>query len=68
MKRIAFLPHVHKNVAFRTAKEHNEALIEGAIRCLTQLHERNQANVTPGYCHFIEALIDGIGSLRKGNE
>jgi hypothetical protein len=54
---IAHLPHVHRAVYFKTPAEHNRALLEGAIRCLSLFSERNPD-------HFPMTLNEALSHVR----
>jgi hypothetical protein len=58
--------HVHANVYFRTPSEHDRALADGAIRCMTQLIERTHGrDPALGFRHVLSALLEGMADLRK---
>lgn len=58
--------HRHVNVYFRTPTEHDRALADGAIRCMTQLIERTQGREPViGFRHMLSALLEGMADLRK---
>lgn len=53
-------------IYFATSAEHNQKLADGAIRCMEQLLYRKRGHESShGFCHMLEALLEGVRQLRK---
>lgn len=56
---------MHVNQAFASSCEHDAALLEGAIRCLTILMARTATNdPKPGFRHLLSALTEALVDMR----